>query len=52
MGDGQKANWKTGFPGYNPLEAKKKTNSKLPHIASTPEFEPGPHRWVASAFTI
>ena len=26
-------------------------NSKLPHMASTPEFEPGPHRWEASALT-
>ena len=43
---------KTGVPGEKPLGAKEKTNNKLkPHTASTPGFEPGPHRWEASALT-
>ena len=40
----------TGVPGEKPLRAKERTNNKLnPHMAWTPEFELGPHRWEASA---
>ena len=43
---------KTGVPGEKPLGAKERTNNKLsPHMASTPEFESGPHWWEASALT-
>ena len=43
---------KTGVPGEKPLGAKERTNNKLnPHMASTPEFEPGPHWWEARALT-
>ena len=51
VGDVKMANWETGVPGWNPLAAKEKTNSKLPHIASTPKFESGPNRWAARALT-
>ena len=31
---------------------RERTNNKLnPHMASTPGFEPAPHRWEASALT-
>ena len=43
---------KTGVPGEKSLGAKERTNNKLnPHMASMPEFEPGPHWWEASALT-
>ena len=43
---------KTGVPGEKPLGARERTNNKLnPHMASTPGFEPRPHRWEASALT-
>ena len=46
-GEGQ-----TGVPGEKPLGAKERTKNKInPHMASTPGFEPGPHRWEASALT-
>ena len=41
---------KTGVPGEKPLGAEKRTNDKLnPHMTSSPEIEPGPHGWKASA---
>ena len=41
-----------GKPEEKPLGARERTNNKLnPHMASTPGFEPGPHRWEASALT-
>ena len=44
--------WKTGVPGEKPLRARERTNNKLnPHMASTPGFEPGPHRRETSALT-
>ena len=43
---------KPGYPEEKPLGARERTNNKLkPHMASTPGFEPGPHRWEASALT-
>ena len=43
---------KTGLPEEKPLGAKERTINKLsPHMASTPEFKPGPHLWEASALT-
>ena len=42
----------TGVPGEKPLGAKERTNNQLdPNMASTPEFEPGPHWFEASALT-
>ena len=43
---------KTGVPGEKPLGAKTKTNNKLnPHMTPSPEMEPGPLWWEASALT-
>ena len=43
---------KPEYPEEKRLGAKERTNNKLnPHMASTPGFEPGPHRWEASALT-
>ena len=43
---------KTGVPGEKPLGAKERTNNKPnSHMASMPEFEPGPHWWKGSALT-
>ena len=43
---------KIGIPGEKPLGGRERINNKLnPHMASTPGFEPGPHRWEASALT-
>ena len=49
---GFKGDGKTGLPGEKPLGARKRTNNTLnPHMAWTPEFEPRPHLWEASALT-
>ena len=43
---------KPEYPEKNPLGATERTNNKLnPHMASTPEFEPGPNWWEASTLT-
>ena len=35
---------KPEYPEKNPFGARDRTNNKLnPHMARTPEFEPGPH---------
>ena len=39
------------YPEKN-LGAEKRTNNKLnPHMTSSPQIEPGPHWWKASALT-
>ena len=39
---------KTRVAGEKPLPGRERTNNKFnPHMASTPEFEPGPHWWEA-----
>ena len=41
---------KTREPGEKSFRAKERFNNKInPHLASTPEFEPGPNWWEASA---
>ena len=40
---------KTGVSGEKPPMAEWRTNNFNPHI--TPEIEPGPHWWKASALT-
>ena len=43
---------KPGVPGEKPLEARKRTNTKLnPHMTPGPGIEPGTHWWEASALT-
>ena len=41
-----------GVPGENPLGARTRTKNKLnPHLTPSPELEPGPQWWEASALT-
>ena len=43
---------KPEYPEKKRLGVKERTNHKLnPHVASTLGFEPGPHRWEATALT-
>ena len=44
---------KTGEPGEKPLEqGREPTTNKLnPHMTPSPQIEPGPHWWEASALT-
>ena len=51
-GVGFQGKGKTGVPGEKPLRVRERTNHKLnPHMASKPEFEPGPCWWEGSALT-
>ena len=49
------SNWNLemlGEPGEKPLAARTRNNNKLnPHMTPSPEIEPGPQWWEASALT-